>query len=68
MDLLSTSMFIQQQCLGLPNMHKEGLRSLGAQHKKSLQGISYFENTCSFHFCCILTGETGWNNHIYTYA
>lgn len=68
MDLLSTSMFIQEQCLGLPNMHKKELRSHGAQHKKSLRGISYFENTCHFHFHCILTGETGWYNHIYTSA
>lgn len=60
MDSLSTSMFIQQQCLGLPNVHKEGLRNHGAQHKKSLQGISCFEKTCCFHSCCILTGETGW--------
>lgn len=67
MDLLSTSVFIQQQCLGLPNVHKEGLRSHGAQNKKSLQGISYFEKTCSFHSHCVLAGATGRYNHIYTH-
>lgn len=75
MDLLSTSMFIQQQCLALPNVHKGGLRSQGAQHKKPLQGISNFEKTCSFHSCCILTGETLtgiiiyiWLYHIYIWC
>lgn len=67
MDLLSTSMFIQQPCLGLPNVHKEGLRSHSAQNEKPLQGISYFEKTCSFHSHCILAGETGWYNHIYAH-
>lgn len=43
---------------------RKGYEAMLHSTKRSLQGISYF----SFHSRCILTGETGWYNHVYTYA